>query len=294
MATKVKEQAASTAGSDKHLRSLVSNQKLKELYTAMLKCRLLHERISAFSRGTLNGHRNLGGHEAGAVGVAIDLRAEDIIASAHYAHTASFLKGVPLATIFGQLNVKQKAFQNGHSPLANGVVAFGPEIESLLHIATGAAVANKIQNKGNVAVAFAGDVFSSLDAWHNALKFSGKHKLPIVFVAESSHHEEHDLSMQALSYGFPCIPVDAADVVAVYRVAFESITRVRQGNGPTLIECRSYPQGTASKLKDPVETMEQHLLAKGLFQENWKQQIVAQFNKELNLAARSAGKPARS
>jgi len=288
MATKVKDKAASAAGSDKHIRSLVSSKKLQQLYSAMLKCRMLDERVCTLAPALSNGHRSVGRHEAAAVGVTIDLRKEDVIASAHYAHTASFVKGVPLATIFGQFHAKKKALQNGHSPLASGVIASGPGLESLLQITTGAAVASKLQKDGHIAVAFMGGVPSALDAWHNALKLAGNHKLPIIFVAQNSHREEDDLSAQALQYGLPCIPVDAADVVAVYRVAFESITRVRQGNGPTLIECKSYPQNRASNLKDPLETMEQHLAAKGLFSDSWKRQLITQFSKELNAATRSA------
>src|SRR5882672_3874951 len=194
MAIKVKDKAASAAGSDKHIRSLVSSKKLQQLYSAMLKCRMLDERVCTLAPALSNGHRSVGRHEAAAVGVAIDLRKEDVIASAHYAHTASFVKGVPLDTIFGQFNTRKKALQNGHSPLASGVIASGPGLESLLQITTGAAVASKLQKDGHITVAFTGEVPSTHDVWRNTLKLAGNHKLPIIFVAQSNHSEEDDLS----------------------------------------------------------------------------------------------------
>jgi len=88
--------------------------------------------------------------------------------------------------------------------------------------------------------------------------------------------------------------VDGNDVVAVYRVAYESIGRARQGRGPTLIECKDFPmhdhfgidrkRAKGLKPSDPIRSMETYLDRKGLFDRKLKRQISAGFNKELDAA----------
>jgi 2-oxoisovalerate dehydrogenase E1 component len=299
-AAKLKEQAAAVLGSHKKGYSLVSHQKLRQLYVNMLKCRLLDERAAALLPQKNGNHPpRLSGQEAGAVGVTIDLHPEDTLAPSHGTHAVGFLKGVPLSTIFTPLYQKSNGVQNGHSPLAQNVVNSTSTLAVQLGIANGVALANKQRKNGNIAVAFTGHVASSLDSWHEALKFAGTHKLPILFVSPSGEGPEEDLSAKAQPYGYPCIPVDGADVVAVYRVAFESIARIRQGGGPTLIECKTYSRNSGSEselqsAKDPIENMENYLTCKGLFDAAWKQQVVASFNRELDEAARTARQARRS
>jgi pyruvate dehydrogenase E1 component alpha subunit len=117
-----------------------------------------------------------------------------------------------------------------------------------------------------------------------------------------------DISVKAQSYGIPGITVDGNDVVAVYRVAQEAIARARRGQGPTLIEAKTYRWYGHSeidpakyrdpaeverwKAKDPIAGMEKYLIAKGLFSAAWKQEIVDGFNEELDAAIAIAEKSA--
>jgi pyruvate dehydrogenase E1 component alpha subunit len=172
------------------------------------------------------------------------------------------------------------------------------------------ALANKMKKNDNIAVAFSGDGSTSLGFWHEALNFAGVHDLPIVFVCQNNLWAESvnlslqtkvpDISTNAQAYGFPGITVDGNDVVAVYRVAQEAIARARRGQGPTLIECKTYrwyghseidpakyrdPEEVERwKAKDPIANMEKYLAAKGLFTAEWKQEIVDGFNNELDAA----------
>jgi TPP-dependent pyruvate/acetoin dehydrogenase alpha subunit len=267
--------------------SLISDDKLREMYTAMLRCRMLQERAAQLAtRSRRNGLRPTAiGHEAATVGVAIDLLPGDIIAAAHGDLLSGFLKGAPLSAA---LHPPLAASSNGHAPLP--LIPPASTAEAQLSIATGAAFAAKIRHNGSITIAFAGNLSAPAVLWRNTLAFAAAHKLPIIYVVQSDPSQ--DLSQIALDCGLAGIPVDGADVVAVYRVAYETITRMRRGNGPTLIECRqpdTSPANKAHHSRDPIQNMESYLTGKGLFTEKWKQQIVSAFGRELDAAAKSAG-----
>ena len=93
----------------------------------------------------------------------------------------------------------------------------------------------------------------------------------------------------AEAHGFPGIPVDGKDVVAMYRVAFESMQRARNGGGPTLIEAMTPGNAMLGSDNDPITAMERYLTQRNLFEPAWKQQIKKSFGKELDEAIRVAG-----
>jgi TPP-dependent pyruvate/acetoin dehydrogenase alpha subunit len=104
--------------------------------------------------------------------------------------------------------------------------------------------------------------------------------LPILFVCQTSVSNSPE-SLTSRDYGFPCIPVDGSDVVAVYRVATEAITHARKGNGATLIECVPCPSADRSEI-DPILKMEAYLTRKGLFSEGLKREVADSFSRELD------------
>jgi pyruvate dehydrogenase E1 component alpha subunit len=109
-----------------------------------------------------------------------------------------------------------------------------------------------------------------------------------------------DISVKAQAYGIPGISVDGNDVVAVYAAAREAIDRARKGKGPTLLECKTYrwyghseidpakyrdPAEVAYwKSKDPIAAMELRLESAGLWTEEWKKGLEAEFNREIDEA----------
>ena len=324
MATKVKEQAAVAPAAQKNGASLIGDDKLKQLYSTMLKCRTLEERARVlFKQSKFTGNYYAAvGQEATAVGVAVDLRPEDCVAPSHRDFIANFIKGVPLSAMFSQLYAKSTSPDKGRSSPAHcgyaalNVITPASTIAAQLNIGTGVALANKMKKNDNVVVAFSGDGSTSLGFWHEALNFAGVHNLPIVFVVQNNLWAESvtvklqtkvdDISIKAQAYGFPGITVDGNDVVAVYRVTQESIRRARQGGGPTLIEAKTYRWYGHSEIdpakyrpaeeveywksKDPIKKMEEYLSDKGLFSDSWKQEILAGFNKDLDAAIEVADK----
>ena len=158
-------------------------------------------------------------------------------------------------------------------------------------------------------VAFADMATAALGCWHEALALAAKKSLPIIFVVEdnpwtdlASSTVSGDSTEKARNYGFPIIAVDANDVVAVYRVAYESVERVRQGGGPVLVEAKPYRLSSPTKRhvatwrreRDPLAHMERYLKAKGLFTSRWKDQVVQEFSQKLDAAVKAAKKAQRA
>jgi len=260
---------APPAGGEKF--SLISDEKLIALYKDLLKWRRI--RGAAFSQP---------GHEASMAGTAIDLGPGDVACSLDVpVYSTISGNGATESLLAGSgyngssAPQRKKAFPaNGHSS------------SPFVHAVIGTALANKTARNGKVAVAYcAGDSVHLSEA----LRIAAVHALPIVFVQQfdSSSPANGKLASRTKNSGedtpwFPSIAVDSHDVVAVYRVANESISRARLGRGPTLIECRPYPFNDASSnghrrpAGDSVRNMEHYLRAKGLFDSNLKRETAAE------------------
>lgn len=127
---------------------------------------------------------------------------------------------------------------------ANGIVGGGPPI------ATGAAFAMQYLERDNVAVCFFGDGASNQGTFHEGVNMASVWKLPVVFVCENNyygislsqaHHQSIvDVADRAASYDIPGVVVDGNDVMAVFEAAGEAIKRARSGQGPSLVECKTY------------------------------------------------------
>jgi TPP-dependent pyruvate/acetoin dehydrogenase alpha subunit len=292
--------AVSTGG------SLISDAKLKQLYATMVHCRLLTERACRL-RGQSRPadlYAAAMGQEAIATGCVVDLRPEDTIALAAQNSIANLVKGVSLDEIVAQMYARRTG--HGQSP---NIIMPSPTQGTQLSVVTSVALANKRKKKGNIVVAFADKATATLGCWHEGLALAAKKSLPIIFVIEDNPWTDlagstvsEDSNEKARNYGFPIIAVDANDVVAVYRVAYESVERVRQGGGPVLVEAKPYRLhsptkrhvATWRKERDPLAHMERYLKAKGLFTSRWKDQVVQEFSQKLNAAVKTTQKAQRA
>jgi pyruvate dehydrogenase E1 component alpha subunit len=265
--------------------SLISNQKLIQLHSTMLQCRMLDEcaRILFELRKFPGVYQAAHGQEAASVGIAIDLVSGDTIAPSPRSFLFSFIQGVPLERIFARLRAGSTDTRSA---------------KARLNIATAAAQIARKNKDNRIAVAFSEPGSDSTQAFQQAMQVAALHRLPIVFVCTAnlqpgSEYEFHQNQPEkpahpANTHDFPRITVDGNDIVAVYRVAFESIQRVRLGRGPTLIECRRWAAA------DPILNMETYLRQKGLFNADLKSRIASTFSIELDLAIRGAFKGLRS
>ena len=289
--------------------SLISDVKLKQLYATMVQCRMLTERACRL-RGRPRSaalYAASMGQEAIATGCAIDLLPGDTIALAPHNSIASLVKGVPLGDIVAQMYASRTA----HGQSAN-IIMPSPAQDTQLALATRVALANKRKKKSNVVVAFGDRATTALGCWHKALELAANKSLPIIFVVEDnpwtdppSFDANDEEKGKARSCGFPIITVDANDVVAVYRVAYESVERARQGGGPVLVEGKPYRLYGPTKRRvansaarrgerDPLTHMERYLRNKRLFTPRWKNQLAHEFSQKLDAAVKAAQKAQRT
>jgi TPP-dependent pyruvate/acetoin dehydrogenase alpha subunit len=282
--------------------SLIENAKLKQLYATMLQCRLLTERAANLrNQPQAKALYSVSmGQEAIATGCAIDLRPQDSLALGAHHSIPALVKGVALSTVVAQFCTRcSSAADNIINPRSNS----GEQFQAAIRVA----VANKQKNNTNVVLAFTAAEGTADDGWHETLKSAARRSLPIIFVVENNpwttaggyqerNGREHPALMTKIK-GLTAITVDGNDVVAVYRVAYESLERVRQGGGPVLIEGKTYRQdGQALSHieRDPLTHMERYLRAKKLFTARWKNQLVHRFTRELDAAIRELEVPVKA
>ena len=238
------------------------------------------------------------GQEAVAVGVCASLTHADRVTSTHRGHGHCIAKGADInrmmAELFGRVDgyCKGKGGSMHIADFSIGMLGANGIVGGGLPIATGAALAAQLDGKGNVAVCFFGDGAVSEGEFHEALNVSSVWKLPIVFVCENNQyaannavgvqHAETDLAVHAAPYRMPGHSIDGNDVLAVYDAVRTAVNRARAGEGPTLVECKTYrwyfhamrhapppetrPEGeiAAWKALDPIARFSADLVARGL------------------------------
>lgn len=297
MSTRKQEKSAAAPAS-KNGFSLISDEKLIEIYTTMVKCRLLEQRVRVAGKQSKAdaGQASTDGHEAVLVGVLLGLQPEDAIAPSHSDFIANFIEGAPLDKMLPPLLAGNG--RNGRvTARAGKALDRSSTVGAQLAVANDLAQVLKSRKRGKVVIALSGDGSTPMSVWHDIWNTASIGDLPVVFVCRSAAPAEpnsakqqtdiEDLVAKAQTYGFPGIVVDGNDVVAVYRVASEAIAKARAGNGPTFIACKPYrPAG--SKPQDPILNMEKYLEGKGLYRAQLKLDIVARFGNQLDEAIRAA------
>ncbi len=228
------------------------------MHRRMVRIRLFEETAGKLMEdGKIPGALHLYvGQEAVAGGVMVHLSDQDWITSTHRGHGHLIAKGGAFDRMFAELYGKATGYCKGKGGSmhisnmelgmlgANGIVGGGPPI------AVGAAFSNRFRKTGNVACSFFGDGASNEGAFHEAANMAGLYQLPVVFVCENNGFGEYtpqarhqavvDVADRAAGYGMPGVVVDGMDAVAVYEAAGEAIDRARSGDGPTLVECKTY------------------------------------------------------
>ena len=231
---------------------------LRSIYERMVQIRVFEDLAGKnFADGLVPGFVHLyAGEEAVAVGVCAHLTDRDFITSTHRGHGHCVAKGVDIDGMVAELMGKATGVCKGkggsmhiadvHKGMlgANGIVGAG------LPLATGAALTAKTLGTDAVAVCFFGDGASNQGTFHESLNLASIWKLPVVFVCENNGYAEAtpvayhcsvtDIASRASSYDMPGIVVDGLDLFSVYEAAGEAIARARRGDGPTLIEAKTY------------------------------------------------------
>lgn len=231
---------------------------LLDMYRSMQRIRQFESRVRDLALANeLPGFVHVSiGEEASATGVCAALRKTDRITSTHRGHGHLIAKGGRLAQMMAELYGKRQGYCKGKGGSmhivdfslgilgANGIVGAG------LPIAAGSALAAQIAGRDDVTACFFGDGASNEGTFHEALNLAAIWKLPVVFVCENNGFGEFtpmatvtavkDIAVRAQSYAMPGHIVDGNDVLEVYRYASEAVARARGGEGPTLLECKTY------------------------------------------------------
>jgi pyruvate dehydrogenase E1 component alpha subunit len=239
-------------------RLFLTHEKMIELYKNMVTIRRFEEKVSElFAKGAIPGFVHLYiGQEAVAVGVCANLRKEDYIVSTHRGHGHCIAKGANLnkmmAELFGKASgcCKGKGGSMHIADYGSGILGANGIVGANIPIAAGAAFAAKSRGTDQVGVAFFGDGASSTGAFHEGINIAAAWKLPAIFVCENNLYAistranrtipVRNIADKAAAYGIPGVVVDGMDVIAVYDAAHEAVERAKKGEGPTLIECKTY------------------------------------------------------
>jgi len=231
---------------------------LKRLYAMMLRIRLFEDRVAElYSEQEIKCPVHLCiGQEAIAAGVCIHLKPEDTIFSTHRSHGHCIAKGMDLSSIAAELYGKETGCCRGRGGSMHlaapeiGIPGTTAIVGGCIPLAVGAALSSFLQKSNSVAVAFFGDGAVDEGTFHESLNFASLKKLPVVFVCENNFYAtnspqkarqpEVGIADRGLSYGIPGECHDGNDVIGVYLSAAEAVRRARAGQGPVLLEYRTY------------------------------------------------------
>jgi acetoin:2,6-dichlorophenolindophenol oxidoreductase subunit alpha len=236
----------------------LSSEQLLDMFHWLKLIRAFDERLSILvKQGQVRSGVYTGiGQEAVIVGTGFGLRREDYICPLHRDLGAFLMKGVEPRVMMAQMFGKPAGLSKGRdSALHSGVSELGifgntSMLGANLPVAAGLGLTFKMEQTDHVVVAYFGEGASNVGDFHEALNFAGVQKLPVIFVCENNQYAYSvpleksmaidDVADRAESYGFEGVSINGNDVLAVYQSTVGAIARARSGEGPTLIECKTY------------------------------------------------------
>ncbi len=303
-----------------------AKKKALGMYQRMYLIRKYEERIYyLFLEGIMPGtiHQSTG-EEACAVGMLYDLAKDDYMASTHRPAGHDIAKGVTVKSMMCEMFGKEEGCCHGKGgamhtgDVAVGALTANAIVGGNLPIAAGVALAFKMQKKNNVVVCFFGDGASNEGSFHETMNAASKWKLPVVYVCENNLYaantsvkltctSDNPAYDRAPAYNIPAEIVDGNDVLAVNEAATRAIARARKGEGPTILELKTYRHGGHSRNDacgyrpkeeekywiqdhDPVKMFREKLLAEKVAKEEEIKALEEAAEKEIDEAVEYAQK----
>jgi pyruvate dehydrogenase E1 component alpha subunit len=301
--------------------SLARREKLKTglgRLERMLEIRAVEESIQTiYNDGHVRGTTHLAnGQEAVSVGIASVLRPTDVVTCTYRGHAAALALGVSPEGVLGEICgrvIGCSGGMGGSMHLMDASVGLMPTFAIIgagLPVAAGAALAAKLKKSDSVALAIFGDGTTNIGAFHETLNMASIFKLPIIFVIENNLYGEYtrinlstpisDLADRADSYAMRKEIVDGQDVDAVRKSISSAVDFARAGNGPSLIEAKTYRFSGHSradpatyrtpgeldewKKRDPLDVAAAKLLESGDLTESTLQELKATVNSQVEKA----------
>ncbi|SFB00353.1 pyruvate dehydrogenase E1 component alpha subunit [Lentibacillus halodurans] len=300
----------------------VSQEKLVDLYKQMWTIRFFDEKVDEFfAKGMIHGTTHLAvGQEASAAGACALLNIEDKITSTHRGHGHCIAKGATADKMMAELFGRTTGYCKGKGGSmhiadidignlgANGIVAGG------IPLAVGSALTAHMKKQSYVTVCFFGDGATNEGSFHEAVNLASIWKLPVIFVCENNQYGmsgsvkemvnvEH-IAERADAYGIPGEVADGNDIVDMMNKTHDAIERARSGEGPTLIEAKTYRWKGHSKsdakkyrtreeeqewkAKDPIKRFKNVLVEAGILTEEKAEEIRKDAKQEIENAVEFA------
>src|SRR6266849_1992461 len=239
------------------LASLTRTQLLEMHYKMALLRRFEEKSAEEYTRGKIGGFMHLYiGQEAVGVGSMATLGRQDKVLSSYREHGHAILKGMEpgavMAELFGKITGCSKGKGGSMHMWSNELGMFGGNaiVAAQLPIAAGIAFAAQYQGKNSVTMCFFGDGAVDEGAFHESLNLASLWKLPVVYICENNQYSMgmavekawaiDSLLPRAAAYNMPGEQIDGMDVMAVYSAAKRAVERARNGQGPTLLEVKTY------------------------------------------------------
>ncbi len=236
----------------------IGTETLLDIYTRMVTIRQFEEKAGTlFGQGQLAGFLHLYvGEEAIGAGVCAALNDDDYIVSTHRGHGHLIAKGGDVNKIMAELFGKITGYCKGKggsmhvADFSKGMLGACGIVGGGIPIAVGSALSSKLRGTRQVSVAFFGDGASNEGSFHESINFAAVQNLPVIFLVENNGYGEFtpqrgamridNIADRAIGYGIPGVIVDGLDAVAMYNTATEWVEKLRNGEGPVLIEAKTH------------------------------------------------------
>jgi TPP-dependent pyruvate/acetoin dehydrogenase alpha subunit len=230
----------------------------REMMRRMQRVRLFEEAtVALFHAGDLPAMVHLSiGQEAAVVGACLATETADFMTGNHRSHGHPIAKGARLDALMAELLGKATGVcggKGGSMHLADfsvGSLGESGIVGSAIPVATGAGLAAQVRGSGQVALCFFGDGAASEGVLHESMNIASIWQLPVIYFCENNGYAVSvtaseslsvpDVSMRAAGYSMPGVTVDGQDVLAVYRATRDAVSRARAGDGPSLVEAKTY------------------------------------------------------
>ena len=300
----------------------LTREKLVEMHEKLIEIRFFEDKVfELYGQNLVPGTIHLyAGEEAVAVGACSALNRTDYITSTHRGHGHCIAKGADLKRTMAEILGKKTGYCKGKggsmhiADFSIGMLGATAVVGAGLPIAVGAGLSAKLRKTDQVVVCFFGEGASNQGTFHESLNMASAWKLPVVFVCENNLYamgtrqsrimNVEDVAKRAVAYGISGKSVDGNDVIAVYEATRDAVEFARKGEGPTLIECKTYRRRGHSRVdparyrpkeevdewlrRDPIKRFEDYLLQNDVLTEEELQSVKAQVADRIDDAVKFA------
>jgi pyruvate dehydrogenase E1 component alpha subunit len=304
----------------------LADAEVTALYRAMVRTRLLDDRLTALQRqGRIGFHIGSLGEEAAILGSAFAMRKQDWVFPCYREFGAALLRGMPLQryidNMFGNANdpAKGRQMPDHYFWREAHFTSVSSPIGTQITQGVGVAWAAKLRHDDVAVLSYFGDGATSSSEFHNGLNFAGVFKAPIVFFCRNNgwaisvpterQTASAGFAEKGVAYGIPGVRVDGNDLFAVVKVTRDAVARAARGEGPTLIEALTYrisghstsddpkayrPESWLEPWRrlDPLVRLRRHLERTATWTESRDKELEAEIDAELRTAITAAEKTA--